>query len=663
MRMPKSATGPSGPLPAGPGDARPVTGAAPGRRLRAARLGSLIIPAARRHWLMTALLLAGLVLRVLAQVAYRPALLYIDTLKYLYNAWPGTDPLGYKGVLKAILLVGNLQAVTAVQHLVGLAMGVGIYLVVLRRGAPRWLAALAAAPVLLDGYELQTEQTIMPDVWFEALIVAALVLLLWRPRPRPRAIALAGIALGLSVTVAQAGEILILPAAIYAVVAAGSWRRAVGGAALMCVSFAVPILAYMSISDVVSGHFWLSRSGETTIYGRVAEAADCATLKLPSYERALCPTAQQKALGPDGLDHAASSPLTLYVAPPGMSQTGIVQSFTEAVIKQQPLRVLGSTAADAARLFAVTRVTSPGDTPISRWQFQAGYPSYQNYIRTNPDNVIIVGLKVQNPPPNYVYQPLDPSMGGKADVIRPLAAFLRSYQLNGGYTPGPLYLAATVFGLAGTLALLRRRVRARDRDRELALASCLFFLTAAAILLFSDIPEFSWRYQLPAIETLPPAGALGLALILARLGDRRRRAAVAGAGAGGAPDGAGAPGGTARAPDGGAEAPGGGAGAPGGSAEVPGGGAGAPGRTAATPAGGAGAPGGGAGGPDRIVPAFHGTSTAPDGTAANGAAADPDMAGAGPERVAGPNGTVAPNGATDNGIAGAGREDAAPRFS
>ena len=529
MRMPKSATGPSGSLPAGPGDAPSVTTAAPGLRLRAgARLGSLI----RRHWLMTALLLAGLVLRVLAQIAYRPALLYIDTLKYLYNAWPGTDPLGYKGVLQAILLVGNLQAVTAVQHLVGLAMGVGIYVVLLRRGAPRWLAALAAAPVLLDGYELQTEQTIMPDVWFEALIVAALVLLLWHPRPRPRAIALAGLALGLSVTVAQAGEILILPAAIYAVVAAGSWRRAVGGAALMCVSFAVPILGYMSISDAVSGHFWLSRSGETSIYGRVAMAADCATLKLPSYERALCPTAQQKQkLGADGLDHAPNSPLTLYVAPPGMSQTGIVQNFTEEVIKQQPLRVLGDTAADAARLFAVTRVTSPGDTPISRWQFQGHYPSYQNYIRTSRDNVIIVGLHLQNPAPggpSYVYQPLDASMGGKADVIRPLAAFLRSYQLNGGYTPGPLYLAATVLGLIGTLALVRRRIWAVGRDRELALACCLFFLTAAAILVFSDIPEFSWRYQLPAIMTLPPAGALGLALLLARLGDRRRRVAVAG---------------------------------------------------------------------------------------------------------------------------------------
>ena len=407
MRTSKPATGPghpSGPGSAGPGNAE--------RLGNAARWASRIIPAARRHWLMTALLLAGLVLRVLAQVAYRPALLYIDSLKYLYNAWPGTDPLGYKGVLKALLLVGNLQVVTAVQHLVGLAMGVTIYAVLLRRGVPRWLAALAAAPVLLDGYELQIEQTIMPDVWFSALLLAGLVLLLWRPRPTPWAIALAGLALGLSVTIAQVGEFLILPAAFYAAISARGWRRAAGGAALMCLAFATPVLAYMSISDVASGHFWLSRSGETTLYGRVAEAADCATLNVPSYERALCPTARQKALGPDGLDHSPSSPLTLYVAPPGMSQTAIVSAFTRAVITRQPLRVLGATAGDAARLFAVTRVTSPGDTPISRWQFQAGYPSYQNYIRTNRDGVIILGLKVQNPPPSYIYQPLDESLGG-----------------------------------------------------------------------------------------------------------------------------------------------------------------------------------------------------------------------------------------------------------
>ena len=490
---------------------------------------------------MTALLVAGLVLRVIAQITYRPALLYIDTLKYLYNAWPGTDPLGYKGVLKAILLVGNLQVVTAVQHLVGLGMGVAIYAVLQRRGAPRWLSALAAAPVLLDAYELQNEQTIMPDLWFDALMVLALVVLLWRPRPTWRAIAAAGIALGLSVTVGQATEILILPTVIYLAITAGGWRRAVRSAGLMCVAFVLPIVLYMSGSALFTGHFWLSRAGTSQLYGRVAEAADCATLKVPSYERSLCPTAKQKALGADGLDHDASSPLQLYVAPPGMDQTKVISSFIKSVIVQQPLRVLTGTATDSARLFEVTRVTSPGDTPISRWQFQTTYPSYENYIRTNPQGVIILGLKVQTPPPDFVYQPLSPAMGGKAAVIRPLADFLHAYQLDGGYTPGPLYLAATVLGLIGTLCLIRVRRRRRrgpagsapppPADRELALACCLFFMSAVAILGVSDITEFSWRYQLPAIMTLPPAGALGLAVLLTRFRGRRD-----GQTAGGPPD-------------------------------------------------------------------------------------------------------------------------------
>ena len=534
MRLPKTAAGqprPSGPASA-PGGNEDAAGAgagpaAPGARVRSAARWRALAPGARRHWLIVALLVAGLVLRVLTQVAYRPALLYIDTLKYLYNAWPGTDPLGYKGVLKAILLVGDLQAVTAVQHLLGLAMGAAIYAVLLRRGAPRWLAALAAAPVLLDAYELQIEQNIMPDVWFEALLVAGLVVLLWRPRLTPWTTAAGGIALGLSATVWQGGEFLILPAAVYAAAAARGWRRAIGGAALMCAAFALPILAYMTVSFAVSGHFWLSRSGETTIYGRVAEAADCATLRLPSYERALCPTAAQKALGADGLDHSPSSPLTRYLPPPGMSQSAIASGFTTAVITQQPLRVLSAIAADAARLFAVTRVTVPGDTPISRWQFQTSYPGYQNYIRTSRDDVIIVGLKLSTGP-GYVYQPLDPSMGGKAAVIEPLAAFLRSYQLDGGYTPGPLFLAATLLGLAGTLSLpCRGRLRrAHPAGRDLALGCCLFFITAVVLLLSSDIPEYSWRYQLPAIVTLPPAGALGLAVILARFGSRRRAEAA-----------------------------------------------------------------------------------------------------------------------------------------
>src|ERR1700678_2392531 len=131
----------------------------------------------REHWIALVLGAAGLVLRVLTLVAYHPALVYTDTLKYLYGAWPGADPLGYMVILKPILWIGDFGTVAVVQHLLGLATAAAIYVLLLRRGLPRWLAAVAIAPVLLDAYQLQIEQTIMPDVWFEAFIVAGLVLL------------------------------------------------------------------------------------------------------------------------------------------------------------------------------------------------------------------------------------------------------------------------------------------------------------------------------------------------------------------------------------------------------------------------------------------------------------------------------------------------------
>jgi 4-amino-4-deoxy-L-arabinose transferase-like glycosyltransferase len=488
--------------------------------LRGRRLRGRLVPAVRRHWLVSILLLAGLVLRLLAQIAYRPALLYIDSLKYLYNAWPGTDPVGYKVPLKAILLFGNLETVAALQHLLGLGMAVALYAVLLRRGAARWLAALAVAPVLLDAYQLQIEQTIMPDVWFEALIVAGLALLLWRPRPALWVTVAAGLALGASVTIRQVGEILVLPALIYLVLVAGGWRRAVVSGVALSAAFALPILVYCSVAYAATGHFRLSRSGASSgVYGRMAEAANCATLNLPAAERGLCPTPRQKALGPDGLDHNDSSPLNLFVAPAGLTRSHLVSGFNRAVETQQPLSVLSSWAGDTAKLFAVKRVTSPGDTPIWRWQFQGGYPTYNQAVSLNPAHVIVVGLKNSPSASGYSYQALNPSLGGPATVVPGLAYFLRHYQLGGGYTPGPVYLLAVLAGLIGSLGVARRR--ARPAERQLALACLLFFTTAAAVLLASDIFEFSWRYQLPALVTLPPAGALGIAVIVGEV--RRRR--------------------------------------------------------------------------------------------------------------------------------------------
>ena len=114
----------------------------------------------RAHWLLALLLIGGVVLRVLAQLAYRPALLYIDSFRYLDDLgvfYPGgINPVGYEILLLGpLLLVGNLALVAVVQHLLGLALGVAIYVLLLRFGARRWIAALATAPVLLDAYQVQ----------------------------------------------------------------------------------------------------------------------------------------------------------------------------------------------------------------------------------------------------------------------------------------------------------------------------------------------------------------------------------------------------------------------------------------------------------------------------------------------------------------------------
>src|SRR5947208_542495 len=147
--------------------------------------------------------------------AYRRPLLHVGTLKCRYGASPGSAPFGYMVALKIVLAVRDLGTVAALQHLLGLAMAVTLYVVLLRRGIPRWLAALTTAPVLLDAYQLQMEHTIMPDVLFEALVLAGLAVLLWRPVVTPGYAAVAGLILAASATVMQLGVILVVPAAIY----------------------------------------------------------------------------------------------------------------------------------------------------------------------------------------------------------------------------------------------------------------------------------------------------------------------------------------------------------------------------------------------------------------------------------------------------------------
>jgi hypothetical protein len=486
---------------------RSTVGARPAQRGRPAGRTTAVAAVLRQHWVAALLLAAGLVLRILVQLAYRPALFYIDSVRYLQNA-QGNDPVGYKGPLLALLYVGNFNAVAAFQHLVGLAMAALIYVLLLRRGVSRWLAALAMAPMLLDAYQLQAEQTVMPTTLFEALTLTGLAILLWKPAASWRRVLAAGVVLGTSATVAQVGEALLLPAVIYLLVAGGGWRQAIGKALALTAAFALPILAYCTGSLVLSGDFFLSHTGVTSYYGRMAAAADCATLRLPADERAMCPSAAEQAQGPDWLEYAPRSPIRPYYLPsfPRGKADSLITDFNRRVLTQQPLRVLGAYGSDIVRLYELDRSTGLGDTPISRWQFQTHYPYFTSQT-TKP--IVLKSVREYG--------------GGTPAVWAAVAGFLRSYQLDGGYTPGPLLALFTLTGLVGSLAALARRRSIDPPTRELAQACLLCFASAACVLLVSDTFEFSWRYQLPALVTLVPAGVFGIAVFIARMRTRTIR--------------------------------------------------------------------------------------------------------------------------------------------
>jgi hypothetical protein len=466
-----------------------------------------------RHRPFCSLLLAGLALRIAAQIAYQPALLYIDSKKYLFGvqvrSWGAFDPLGYTLlVLRPMLWITDLAVVALLQHALGIAIAVGLYLLMLRLGVNRWLAALATAPILLDAYQLVAEQTIMPDTLFEALVVTGLLILLWRPRLGLLAVIAAGLVLGLSAPVRQVGEALIAPALVYVLAMGGTRRRRLLYATVLTACFALPILGYMSYSDVrLHNGFELSNMGDEYLYGRTAHAADCATLKLPADEWSLCPKpSAAAALGVDGLVNIGLAPDQTYAGsgpnPPAGLDPGVLQNrFAAAVISQQPLRVIGDITHDAVKIFALTRDGLPGDTPIARWQFQDGYPYY-------PPGITATGATSAN----TIFAL---SGGGTVRVNRPLASALRDYQLNGGYTPGPVFLVSLLAGLAGIVAYRRLG------ESRLALACLLTTGSGIVLLLGADLYEFSWRYQLPALVTLPVGGALG-GTALVRLYHRRR---------------------------------------------------------------------------------------------------------------------------------------------
>lgn len=455
---------------------------------------------ARRHWVFLVVLGAGALLRIVTQVAYRPALLFIDSFGYLENLHDlsprQAQPIGYIVLLlRPVLTVGTLAAVAAVQHLLGLAMGIAIYAVLVRFGCRRWIAVLAAAPVLLDAYQLQIEHNVMSEALFEALVLAAVVLLLWK-RPSYTTLAIAGALFGLSMTVRVVGGVLVIPGVAFALVAGTGGKARLFRAATLALAFAVPVGMYAGYYWVETTRIGFNRGDALLLYGRAATIVDCRGLDLPGYERPLCP---REPLGARrGVnDYAHHSPYPGRVdPPPGKNLDTVLRDFSRRVFVHQPWDLARHVATDFGKGFIWPRRTFAGDATIDRWQFQRDYPTFG-------DNDPAAAIRNQG--------------GGKPSVAEPLAAFLRGYQLSVGYTPGP------VLGLAFVAGLLAMFGVGRARRSGLRAACALSTLCGLSVVLAADLFHFSWRYQLPALALAPLAGALGLTALTGWVTEARHR--------------------------------------------------------------------------------------------------------------------------------------------
>jgi hypothetical protein len=444
----------------------------------------------RRHWLFCSLLLAGIVLRILAQVGFRPTLFFFDSFNYLLQAadtHPDTaQPVGYSVlVLRPLLVLHDLAAIPLVQHLCGLGVGVLVYAVLLRRGARPWVGALGAAPVLLDAYQLQIEQMIASDAVFVTMIAGALALLLWRRQPSTAMVVAAGTLLGLAATVRFVGGPLVAVACLYVLFASYGRKRLVN-VAVLAVTAALPLLAYSAWTLQYTGDF--RPGGETmsarTLYSRAAPLADCAAMAadgVPEYQLQLCPHLRREQRTDRPMPYMATTkPENLAIAglPPDVRPYDVVRDFSVWVFIHQPIDVTAAVLEDFSKVFAWERFQPADSWDINTWRF--------------PADVHGMGGK------QFHEAPFIDRFGGAPQTVDPgIATVMRGYQ-DVAYTRGPVFaLAILVSAWAGL------------RSRRLRAATLLVAGTGLALLGSAAVYAFSWRYQLPAITFLPWALALG----------------------------------------------------------------------------------------------------------------------------------------------------------
>lgn len=453
----------------------------------------------RRHGWFLSVLAVGAALRVVAMLGYRPALWFPDTYTYIVTVFrPRPDlvrPAGYSMFLKLLEPFHAFGLVATVQHLLGLATAALVYWAALRGTRRRWVATLAATPVLLDAYQVQLEHLLVSDTLFMFLIVLAVVLCL---AERPKLVTI-GLLLAAATLTRTVGQPLILLLAAWFVL-----RGRIRPAGVLLAAALVPVVAYGAWFYATYERVGIIGANGVFLYARTMSFADCARMDPPPGLRVLCdPRPPERRPPSQEYIWAKDSPL---VALPGITFTresdDLAGRFAALAIRTQPLDYAGSVLSELGRSFVWGRPVYPDQEIYDYYQFPVTPPG--------PPGRYAAQLGV-----DYAKRYERGAIG--TTVAEPYAGWMRAYQ-DVARLPGAVLLVVLLVppALAAGRVLYGRRWTPRGRRRASEPAGVpgpapwLLPWSTAVVLLVTPAAaaEFDYRYVLPAVPLAFLAAAL-----------------------------------------------------------------------------------------------------------------------------------------------------------
>lgn len=302
----------------------------------------------------------GAVLRLLVMGMYFPAWMQsADSIRFALVEPPRMFedmwmPAGYMLFTSALReVVPMLWATIAIQHLIGLGVGVVLYLAMRRLGVKPWIACVPAGVAFLSGDHIWLEHQIMADPVMTAFVAAGLGAAIRGLVPE---VDLRWLGLGSALLMCAAlSRNIALSALPILVLCTAFWVRgtpAVRVRALLAA--AVPGLVvlgvYATVFELADGkRLGLANMSGWNMYARVAPFADCTQFTPPPGTRRLCEsTPPAERVGSLGYQWDENT-IGRREFPIGPETSPIVGDFAEQVLLHQPRDYLEAVLTDAAR--------------------------------------------------------------------------------------------------------------------------------------------------------------------------------------------------------------------------------------------------------------------------------------------------------------------------